>query len=71
MSTVHTAEQADDALAVVDRLLDAAKDHGAEREVARVVAHPVPAATAALLAVASLQTVDDLQCTTGVGQNAT
>ena len=68
MSTVHTAEQADDALAVVDRLLDAAKDHGAERKVARVVAHPVPAA---VLAVASLQTVDDLQCTTGVGQNAT
>jgi len=45
---------------VVDRLLDAAKDHGAEREVARVVAHPVPAATAALLDAASLQTLDDL-----------
>ena len=65
VSTVRTAEEADDALAVVDRLLDAAKDDAAEREVARVVAHPVPATTTAtLLTVASLQTIDDLQCIT-------
>ena len=45
-------------LALLDRLLDAAKDHPAEGEVTRVVAHTVPAAFS-FLGVAVFQTVND------------
>ena len=53
------AQQTDDALAVFDRLLDAAKNHPTKGEVPGVVAHTVPTVIT-LVDVPSFQTVDDL-----------
>ena len=56
-------QQADDTFALLDRLLDASKDHATQGEVTGMVAHPVPAAIP-VLHVPAFQTVDD---TLGLG----
>jgi len=50
-------QHADDTLAVLDGLLDAAKDHSTQREVTRMVAHPVSTAVT-FFDVAAFQTVN-------------